>query len=133
MLAVPVIIKQPVSATVEERQTETVVTNCAAAGMGFIQYQWQKYVPFNNSWMVPFLRLVNVTSPTLKFITITEEDEGIYRCTVMYDHGRVVSENATVTVYGKITYKSFLATIHCIAQNFDGGNLDFLNISQKIF
>lgn len=103
VIAVPVIIKQPVSTVVEERNTETVVTNCAAAGMGLIQYQWEKYISSNDSWVVPFLRLVNVTSPTLKFITITEEDEGIYRCTVMNDYGRVTSENATITVYGKIT------------------------------
>lgn len=102
------------SATVAERQMETVVTNCAAAGIGLIQYQWEKYVSSNDSWMVPFLRLVNVTSPTLKFITITEEDEGIYRCTVMNAYGRVVSENATVTVYGKIIHKSSLTTIYCI-------------------
>ena len=32
---------------------------------------------------------------------ITEEDEGIYHCVATNDDGSVVSDNATVTVYGE--------------------------------
>jgi len=99
---VPVITKQPVSTTVGERNRVSVVTSCTAIGMGPIYYQWEKYEPSNDSWIVPSFRIVNVTSPKLTFYTIVEEDEGIYHCTIMNDRGRVVSENATITVYGKI-------------------------------
>ena len=32
---------------------------------------------------------------------ITEEDEGVYHCIVTNDDGSVVSDNATITVYGE--------------------------------
>jgi len=32
---------------------------------------------------------------------ITEEDEGVYHCIVTNDDGSIVSDNATITVYGE--------------------------------
>ena len=72
-----------------------------AYGIGSISYQWEKYYSFNNSWMVPSKKGINVTSPKLMFTTITEEDEGIYRCLVFNSDCNRVSNNATITVYGK--------------------------------
>ena len=45
-------------------------------------------------------RVVNSTSPKLKFSMISEKDEGIYHCVITNDDGSVTSDNATITVYG---------------------------------
>ena len=44
---------------------------------------------------------MSITSPNLKFSVITEEDEGVYRCVVTNDDGSVISDNATIHVYGE--------------------------------
>ena len=44
---------------------------------------------------------MNITSPNLTFSVITEEDEGVYRCVVTNNDGSVISDNATVRVYGE--------------------------------
>ena len=72
-----------------------------AIGIGSIHYQWEKYHLFNNSWISPSHRAVNITSPNLTFSVISEEDEGVYRCVVTNNDGSVVSNNATVHVYGE--------------------------------
>jgi len=72
--------------------------------LGPIHYQWEKYQSLNNSWINPAHRVVNSKSSTLKFTNISEEDEGIYRCIVSNDDGSVISDNATITVYGKYEY-----------------------------
>ena len=41
-------------------------------------------------------------SPNLKFSNITEDDEGVYRCVVTNDEGSVISDNATIVVYGEL-------------------------------
>jgi len=69
--------------------------------MGPIHYQWEKYQPSDGSWMKPSNRAVNTTSSKLIFSVITEEDEGVYHCIVTNDDGSVVSDNATITVYGE--------------------------------
>ena len=51
--------------------------------------------------MKPTNRAVNITSPKLVFSVITEEDEGVYHCIITNDDGSVVSDNATITVYGE--------------------------------
>ena len=63
-------------------------------------YQWEKYYPENDSWVNFSHRVENHTSPELIFNVITEEDEGIYRCTASNTDGTVSSNNATITVYG---------------------------------
>ena len=75
--------------------------SCSAVGMGPIYYQWEKYNTSNNSWISPSHRAVNITSSQLKFSDIREEDEGVYRCIVTNDDGSVISDNATVHVYGE--------------------------------
>ena len=75
--------------------------NCEAEGMGPIYYKWEKYQPSNDSWIRPSDRAVNITSTNLIFTVIMEEDEGIYHCVVTNHDGSVVSDNATITVYGE--------------------------------
>ena len=78
-----------------------IVISCSAVGMGPIYYHWEIYNSPNNSWISPSHRAVNIASPDLKFNIITEEDEGVYRCIVTNDDGSVISDNATVHVYGE--------------------------------
>ena len=42
-----------------------------------------------------------IPSTKLIFTVIMEEDEGIYHCVVTNHDGSVVSDNATITVYGE--------------------------------
>ena len=60
------------------------------------------YQSSNDSWTRPSVRAVNITSPKLVFSKLTEEDEGIYHCIVFSDDDNVVSNNATITLYGEV-------------------------------
>ena len=92
-----------------------IAVSCLAVGIGPIYYRWEKYHPSNNSWTSPSHRVVSVTSPDLKFNVITDEDEGIYHCIVTNYDGNVISDNATVRVYGKCYVALFkLYDITCI-------------------
>ena len=77
--------------------------SCKAVGVTHLYFQWERYHLPDNSWIRPSHRAVNVTSPQLKFKFITEEDEGVYRCIVTSDDGSVISDNATIYVYGEHT------------------------------
>ena len=87
--------------TINVSMLNIVVLYCSAIGMGPMHYQWRKYHLSNNSWIRPSHRAVSITSPNLKFNVITEEDEGVYRCVVTNDDGSVISDNATIIVYGE--------------------------------
>ena len=100
-LDLPNITTQPVSITIREGDLNVIAVSCLAIGIGSINYQWEKYHLFNNSWISPSHRAVNITSPSLTFSVITEEDEGVYRCVVTSNDGSVFSDNATVHVYGE--------------------------------
>jgi len=78
------------------------VLECLATGIGCIQYKWEKYQSSSNSWIRPSHRVANITSPKLIFSVITEDDEGVYHCTATNHDGSVISDNATITVYGKL-------------------------------
>ena len=83
--------------------------SCSATGKGIIFYKWEKYDSSDDSWTRPFPSASSITSSTLTFSMITEEDKGIYRCVVSNYDGNVVSSNATITVYGKyITRQLYL-------------------------
>ena len=75
--------------------------HCSAIGIGSIYYLWEKYDSSSNSWISPSHRATNITAQNLKFSVITEEDEGVYHCVVTNDDGSVISDNATVSIYGK--------------------------------
>ena len=77
---------------------------CLASGSEPLNYLWQMYESSNDSWTRPSVRAVNITSPKLVFSKLTEEDEGIYRCIVFSDDDNVVSDNATITLYGELQY-----------------------------
>ena len=100
-VALPVIAIQPVSVLLKVDYKGTALW-CSTNGIGPIHYQWEKYQSFNDSWVTPVNRVDNGTSPNLKFNKVSEEDEGIYHCIITNDDGSVVSNNATITVYGTI-------------------------------
>ena len=99
--ALPNITTQPVSMTIRGGDLNVIAVSCLAIGIGSISYRWEKYHSFNNSWISPSNRVVSLTSPNLKFDNITEEDDGVYRCVVTSNDGSVVSDNATVHIYGE--------------------------------
>ena len=100
--ALPNITTHPVPLKIiNERDLNVIALSCLAMGIGYFNYQWEKYHSFNNSWISPSNRAVSITSSDLKFDVITEEDEGIYRCVVTSNDGSVTSDNATVRVYGE--------------------------------
>ena len=55
---------------------------------------------------------MNIASPDLKFSVIRVLDEGVYRCIVTNDNGSVISDNATVHVYGKCSVALNLMISH---------------------
>ena len=77
---------------------------CLANGSEPLNYLWQMYRSSNDSWTTPSVRAVNITSPKLVFSKLTEEDEGIYRCIIFSDDDNVVSDNATITLFGELQY-----------------------------
>ena len=77
---------------------------CLATGFEPLNYLWQMYQSTNDSWTKPSVRAVNITSPKLVFSKLTKEDEGIYHCIVFSDDDSVVSDNATITLYGELQY-----------------------------
>ena len=91
---------QPTSDTFKARDLNVTAVSCKAIGIEPIYYRWEKYHLMNNSWIRPSHRAISITSPNLRFKIITEEDEGMYRCIVTNDDGDVISDNATVFVYG---------------------------------
>ena len=98
----PVITIQPNSQVIKDKERNVVVFWVFATGVGPLYYRWQKYNPFSNSWIPPSNRVENITSLNLTFSAITEEDQGIYHCIIGNDDGHVVSDNATITVYGML-------------------------------
>ena len=86
--------------TVREGELNVIAVSCLAIGISSIHYRWEKYHLFNNSWISPSHRAVNIVSPNLIFSVIIEEDKGFYRCVVTNNDGSVISDNATVHVYG---------------------------------
>ena len=101
VIALPNITTQPVSITFKVGDVNVTAMSCSAVGMDPIYYQWEKYNLSNNNWISHSHGDVNSESPDLKFGVIREEDEGVYRCTVTNDDGSVISDNATVHVYGE--------------------------------
>ena len=102
--AIPTITKQPVSVWLRENSKQVTTLWCLSNGSEPLYYFWQMYQSTNDSWTKPSVRAVNITSPKLVFSKLTEEDEGIYRCIVFSDDDKVVSDNATVTLYGELQY-----------------------------
>ena len=72
-------------------------------GVGNLKYKWEMYQSSSSSWIKPSHRAMNIMSSELIFSVITEDDEGVYHCIATNYDGSVVSNNATVTVYGEFT------------------------------
>ena len=116
VIALPNITTQPVSITFKVGDVNVIAISCSAVGMGPIYYQWEKYDSSNNYWISYSHRGVNSASPDLKFSVIREEDEGVYRCIVTNDDGSIISDNATIHVYGECSALSKPYDIICITQ-----------------
>ena len=113
--AIPKIKQQPISVALRENSEQVTALWCLANGSEPLNYLWQMYQSSNDRWTEPSVRAVNITSPKLVFSKLTEEDEGTYRCTVFSDDDEVVSDNATITLYGKILYHNkFVITLYFI-------------------
>ena len=98
----PTIIKHPVSMAFNNISEQVSTLSCLANGLEPLNYLWQKYQSANDSWIKPSVRTVNITSPKLVFSKLTKEDDGIYRCIVFSEDDHVISNNATITVYGEL-------------------------------
>ena len=98
----PRITMQPVSRVIRYNERNVLVFEIAATGVGHVNYLWQKYDSYSDSWISVSSRAVNDTSPTLNFKVIAEEDQGIYHCVVTNYDGSVTSDNVTITVFGKL-------------------------------
>ena len=97
----PTITKHPVSMTFSKNGEQVSTLWCLASGVEPLKYLWQMYQSTNDSWTRPSVRAVNITSPKLVFSKPTEEDEGIYHCIVFSEDDHVISDNATITLYGE--------------------------------
>ena len=93
---------QPTSRTFKSNKRNVLVFEIVATGVGQIEYLWQKYDSFNDSWIPVSGRAVNDTSSTVNFSVITEEDQGMYHCIVSNYDGSVTSDNVTITVFGRL-------------------------------
>ena len=100
----PTIIRHPLSMAFSKNSEQVSTLSCLANGLGPLNYLWQKYQSANDTWTRPSDRVVNITSPKLVFGKFTEEDEGIYRCIVFSEDDYVVSDNATITLYGELKF-----------------------------
>ena len=101
-IAVPRITVQPTSHVIRHNMLNVSVLKIVAAGIGNLYYLWEKYDSYSDSWISVSSRVVNDTSSTLIFKVITEEDQGIYHCVVTNYDGSVMSDNMTITVFGKL-------------------------------
>ena len=97
----PTIIVQPMSMAFTKNGEQVSTLWCSANGSEPLNYLWQMYQSSNDSWTRPSVRAVNITAPKLVFSKLTEEDEGIYHCIVFSDDDNVVSDNATITLFGE--------------------------------
>ena len=95
-----IIVQQPLSGMFRLGSKNILTLKFAVKEIGDTSYQWEKYHPYTNSWIRPSHRTVDVTSPKLIFKMITVDDEGTYRCIATDNGERVVSKNATITVFG---------------------------------
>ena len=98
----PTIINHPVSMAFSKNSEQVSTLSCLANGLGPLNYLWQMYQSENDSWIKPSVRVVNTSSPKLVFSKLREEDEGVYRCIVFSEDDFVVSNNATITLYGEL-------------------------------
>ena len=101
VLAHPNITQQPLSTLVRAGDKNRLIMRCKADGIGSIVYKWEMYHLSSNSWIRPSHRTEKTTSSYLIYHVVKEEDEGIYRCVISNGYDSVVSDNATLTVYGK--------------------------------
>ena len=99
--AIPIIILQPVGATVYVGADE-IEMNCSAIGHSRISYHWERH-NFNTSEWSSLAKdhqtdINGVSTYTL--MKIGKNDEGMYRCAATNIDGSGYSDNATITVYG---------------------------------
>ena len=74
---------------------ESIILTCRATGLGTLVYSWER--SSGSSWTI--VSNDNTTSYTTD--TTLAIGQYMYRCRVSNDAGSVVSNNATVNVYGE--------------------------------
>jgi len=90
----PVIMLHPTDGDVPMERNVTLM--CRASGLGTLVYSWERRSSGSNWTTVSNDNTTSYTTdPTLTI------GEYIYRCNVSNEVGSVVSNNATVNVYGK--------------------------------
>ena len=87
-----------------------VELSCAATSIVPVMFQWEKFI--NNTWgslpsntsLVFEDTTVSDTAYTsnISSIKILQSEEGSYRCAASNSAGTIISDVATITVYGKL-------------------------------
>ena len=91
---VPVIIEHPTGDDVPLNNRITLT--CTANGLGTLRYSWERLSSSNNWTTVSNHNITSYTTDTTLAI-----GQYMYRCRVSNEAGSVVSNNATVNVYGE--------------------------------
>ena len=84
--------------------------SCTATSIAPVTFRWQKLInhsweplPSSTSLVVENTMIDNTTfTSTISSITITQSDEGSYRCIANNSAGINISNDATITVYGEL-------------------------------
>ena len=97
-LGIPNIVQQPMGGDVLKKgnmKIVTIILMCKAVGLGTLVYSWER--SSGSSWTT--VSNDNTTSYTID--TTLAIGQYMYRCRVSNDAGSVLSNNATVNVYGE--------------------------------
>ena len=92
-LGPPSITTHPRDVTIPQRTTTTLI--CSATGSETLMYSWERRS--SSSWTT----INNANSPLYVTDTTLNIGEYMYRCRVSNEAGSVVSNSATVNVYGE--------------------------------
>ena len=99
----PTITSHPIGGDVESGRSITLM--CSAGGTGTLVYSWERRSS-GSSWTI----VGNGTSYTTD--TSLTSGEYMYRCRVNNEAGSVVSNNATVNVFGKYCISCTTVVVH---------------------
>ena len=104
------IVQQPRSGTFRLGSKNIIALTFFVKEKGDTSYKWERYDSISDSWKAPYHKSVNITSPNLIFSRRIEvKDEGVYHCIATDENGEeAVSENATITVFGKKLLANYL-------------------------
>ena len=90
------ITTQPISASVPIRGNITL--GCQASGQGPMMFTWETYNDISN-W-----HDVDTSNTTLYTVRTETDGNFMYRCRVENEAGSVISDEASIIVFGKYLY-----------------------------